>query len=80
MLLESVFDHVLIAVKDKEIQGVMIQPDAEVCWSGGYIACKALAEMASDKVKYRKGITRCPPNLDPEAIRKLDEEKKLKKD
>lgn len=78
LMLENTFDHVLIVVKDKEIQGATVQPDSEVCWTGGYIAAKALAEDATSRIAHRKPMTRCPPNVSKTVMETLDLKAKTK--
>ncbi len=62
-LLEAHFDHVLIAVADREVPGTMIQPDPEISWHGGWVVAKYLAQLAGERIEYRKPMTRCPPNI-----------------
>lgn len=62
LLLEAEFDHAVIAVRDKERPGLLIQEDFEVAWTGGQVMAMDLASRAVKRIDYRR-TTRCPPNV-----------------
>ena len=40
----------------------MVQSDADVCWDGGWVMAKHLAETAIKRLEFTR-VTRRPPNV-----------------
>lgn len=72
LILEQAFDHVLVAVGSREQPGALVQEDYQVCWAGGWVATKDMAEVAVGRIGYRKRITRCPPVISDEVMKGLN--------
>jgi len=62
LILSGEFDHSLISVRDNEEPGAMVQSDADVCWDGGWVMAKHLAETAIKRLEFTR-VTRRPPNV-----------------
>lgn len=74
LTLEQNFDHALLVVSMKEKPGDPSheQEDPTVCWSGGRIVAQHLAEDAVDKIKYRRKISRNPPQIDAMTMKRIE--------
>jgi hypothetical protein len=72
LTLEAAFDHGVIIVSDKEEQKNVELVDPEVCWFGGRYVAQCLSENAMDKIKFRRKLTRSPPRIDPDVMKKID--------
>ena len=60
LLLEEAFDHVLIAVRDEDKKGALIQPDCEISWVGGLPSAVYLANQSLKKLDYSRNGRRVP--------------------
>lgn len=60
MLLENAFDHVLIAVRETEKVGELMQPDCEISWTGGLVSATFMAHQSLKKMDYSKHGRRPP--------------------
>ncbi len=61
-MLETEFSHVLILVRDKQVNGGLIQPDADASWAGGLDGAESLARLAIKRLDYSR-VGRRPPTV-----------------
>ena len=52
--LQSLFDHFVVIVADKEKNNNEILPDPNLFWYGGYVNAKHLVDDAAEKIDRRK--------------------------